>query len=215
LAREQLENLLHLDAVLGDFMAFLDREVGEGRWLMALTGDHGTITIPEVLEERGEPGRRATREDFQRLRGVFQAYQGLEGDPQEIADSLVVALEQLPFIGDALTALELTTPPAPDSFAVLLRNSYHPDRWVGGWGSQGSGVVFRFVEGYYPSTSTTGAGHGSPYYYDRHVPLIFYGPGVVRGVSRDPVKTVDIAPTLADLAGITKPADLDGQPLLR
>ena len=114
-----------------------------------------------------------------------------------------------------MTCLELTTPPPADSFAVLMRNSYHPDRWIGGSGSQGSGVVFRFVEGYYPDPRTRGTGHGTPYYYDRHVPLIFFGAGVEAGVSPDPVRSVDIAPTLAGLAGIATPPDLDGQPLLR
>ncbi len=215
LGREQLQNLLHLDRVLGDLMAFLDDEVGEGRWVMAVAGDHGAVTIPEHLVEAGEVGSRATREDITQLRSTFRAFRDLEGDPQEIADSLVLALEELPFIGDALSILELTTPPAADSFVTLMKNSYHPDRWISGYGSQGSGVVFRFVEGYYPDTSPRGTGHGTPYYYDRHVPLIFFGTRVEAGRSGDPVRTVDVAPTLAELAGIPVPSDLDGQPLLR
>jgi hypothetical protein len=215
LSREQLENLLHLDRVLGTLMATLDEEVGEGRWIMALAGDHGTLTIPEYLAEQGEESARASNEDFTLLRRTFQAFEDAEGDPLEVADSLVAALERLPFVDDALTVLELTTPPPADSFVVLMRNSYHPDRWIGGWGSQGSGVVFRFVEGYYPDAAPRGTGHGSPYYYDRHVPLIFFGRNVAAGVSQEPVRTVDIAPTLARLAGIGAPTDLDGQPLLR
>jgi arylsulfatase A-like enzyme len=214
LSREQLENLLQMDHLLEELMAFLDEEVGEGRWVMALSGDHGVMTIPEYLVEEGEKASRADPEDFSMLRRTFQAFREAEGDPQETADSLVAALERLPFVADALSVLELTTPPPADSFVVLMRNSYHPDRWIGGSGSQGSGVVFRFVEGYYPDTSPRGTGHGTPYYYDRHVPLIFYGAGVEAGVSRDPVKTVDIAPTLAGLAGIATPPDLDGQALL-
>jgi len=214
LSREQLANLLHLDRVLGEIMAFLDQEVGAGRWVMALSGDHGALTIPEYSVELGDEGSRATREDFTLLRQTFQSFSETGGDPQEVADSLVVALEKLPFVSDALTVLELTTPPPADSFVVLIRNSFMSDRWIGGSGSQGSDVVFRYVEGYYPSTAR-GTGHGSPYYYDRHVPLIFYGAGVEAGTSSNPVRTVDIAPTLAGLAGIVTPSDLDGQPLLR
>jgi len=215
LGREQLENLLHLDRVLGELMTVLDHEVGEDRWVMALTGDHGALSIPEHLVEEGDDASRATREDFSRLRDTYRAYREAEGDPQEVADSLVLALERLPFVADALSILELTTPPPADSFVVLMRNSYHSDRWIGGYGSQGTGVVFRFVEGYYPSTTPRGAGHGTPYYYDRHVPLIFFGSMVEPGTSHDPARTVDIAPTLAELAGIGMPSDLDGQPLLR
>ncbi len=214
-SREQLGNLLHLDAVLGELMAFLDQEVGEGRWLMALTGDHGALDIPEHLVEAGGQASRATSDDFVQLRRAFQAYHEGEGEPEDLTDSLISTLENLPFVADAMTVVELTTPPATDSFTVLMRNSYHPDRWLGGYGSQGSGVVFRFEEGFYPDASARGTGHGSPYYYDRHVPLIFIGTGVEAGVSNDPVRSVDIAPSLADLAGIPTPDDLDGRPLFR
>lgn len=214
-SREQLVNLLHLDGVLGEVMATLDEYVGEGRWVMALTGDHGVLDLPEHVVGGGSVGRRATREEFAQIRSTFRAWQGENGGSPGASDSLVAALEQLAFVEDAMTVLELSAPPPADSFSVLLRNSFHPDRWIGGFGSQGSGVVFRFREGYYASTSQRGTGHGSPYYYDRHVPLIFFGAGVEKGISMDPVRTVDIAPTLALLAGIDTPDDLDGQPLLR
>lgn len=214
--REQLQNLLQLDQTLGDLMAFLDEELGEGQWLMALSGDHGVLTIPEHREDVGEPaGTRATREDLTRLWNTFRDYQATDGDPQELADSIVSALENLPFVADAMTVLELTTPPPVDSFAVLMRNSYHPDRWIGEYGSQGTGVVFRFVEGYYDDPAPRGTGHGTSYFYDRHVPLVFFGAGVTPGESADPARTVDVAPTLAQLAGIATPDDLDGQPLFR
>jgi arylsulfatase A-like enzyme len=214
-SREQLANLLHLDLVLGELMEFLDSEVGEGRWLMALTGDHGALDIPEHLAEEGGRGRRATSEEFVQLRRTFREFLEADGDPEELTESLVATLESFSFVADAMSVFELTTPPPADSFAVLMRNSYHPDRWLGGFGSAGSGVVFRFEEGYYPDASARGTGHGTPYYYDRHVPLVFFGPGVEAGVSHDPVRTVDIAPTLAALAGIAAPDDLDGRPLFR
>jgi predicted AlkP superfamily pyrophosphatase or phosphodiesterase len=214
MSREQFNNLIHLDEVLGNLMAFLDETVGEGRWIMALTADHGVLTIPEYLVEQGEVGSRASREDFSALRETFRTFSEIEGDPAEVADSLVASLESFPFVADALTASELTSGPPADSFATFMRNSYHPDRWAGEYSSQGSGVVFRFVEALYPSTSRRGTGHGSPYYYDRHVPLIFLGGGVEPGFSTSPVRTVDVAPTLAELSGIPAPPDLDGRPVL-
>ena len=56
--------------------------------------------------------------------------------------------------------------------------------------------------------------HGTPYHYDRTVPMIFLGAGVEAGVSYGPAATVDLAPTLAALAGIQTPDDLDGRALL-
>jgi hypothetical protein len=214
LSREQLETLLHLDAVLGDLMTFLDRAVGEGRWVMAFTGDHGVLTMPEYLAEQGGEGLRATPEQLASLARTFDTFREQEGYPAERADSLARTLVGLPFVADALTLSELSGGPPSDSFVVLMRNSHHPDRWIGLPGSEGLGVVLRFQEYFLPSSHPRGTGYGSPYLYDRHVPLIFYGAGVPAGMSSDLVRTVDVAPTLAYLAGIPIPTDLDGRPLL-
>jgi len=213
-SREQLENLLHLDKALGDFMGFLDETVGAGRWVMALSADHGALAVPEYLAERGEPGMRITSQQLSELRDIFATEQDRDGDPLEVANALVARLEALPFVEDAFTVAEMSSGPPADSFSVLFRNSYHPERWHWGYRSQGSGVLFRFVENLYPDPVPRGTGHGSPYYYDRHVPLIFLGGRLGRGVSDLPARSVDIAPTLAHLAGIQIPSDVDGQPLI-
>jgi len=63
------------------------------------------------------------------------------------------------------------------------------------------------------SSYPTGTGHGSPYWYDRWVPLIFFGQGIEAGRSDTAVFTVDVAPTLAGLSGIPVPDGLDGRRL--
>lgn len=214
-SREVLEDLVHLDGLLGALMDHLDDAVGEGNWVMAFTADHGVMAIPEFRVEEGLEGGRPTRQDLSNLRSVFRATEERGREPLEVAGALVSSLEELPFIEDAFPVGEMISGPPPDSFAVLFRNSYHPDRWHWGYGSQGSGVLFRFSEFLYPDPLPRGTGHGSPYYYDRHVPLVLFGPGVPNGSSADPVRTVDIAPTLAVLAGISIPSDLDGTPLFR
>ena len=185
LSREQFEALLHVDGVLGDLMTFLDDHVGEGRWVMSVTADHGALTIPEHLAEEGFEAGRVSREEFAALRSVFSAFREGDEDPAEKTGRLVDALERLPFIADAYSVVELTSGPPADSFAVFMRNSYHPDRWLPQSGNQGTDVMVRFVEARYVSSSTRGTGHGTPYYYDRHVPLVFFGPGVRPGVSAE------------------------------
>ena len=61
------------------------------------------------------------------------------------------------------------------------------------------------------TSSTYSASHSSPYYYDRHVPMIFLGGTIEPGVSSDRVATVDVAPTLAWIIGTPAPDDLDGR----
>jgi len=57
-------------------------------------------------------------------------------------------------------------------------------------------------------------GHGSPYHYDRRVALVLYGARVTRGRDERDARTVDVAPTLAALAGIAPTQRTDGHPLL-
>jgi arylsulfatase A-like enzyme len=58
-----------------------------------------------------------------------------------------------------------------------------------------------------------GTTHGSPYWYDRHVPMIFMGPGIRSGRIGDRVSTVDFAPTLASYLRVGYPGDLAGNVL--
>ena len=59
----------------------------------------------------------------------------------------------------------------------------------------------------------TGTNHGSPYAYDTHVPIMFYGPGVHPGREVAAVPVTAIAPTLAAWFGIPPPAAALERPL--
>ena len=52
-------------------------------------------------------------------------------------------------------------------------------------------------------TRSYGTGHGTPYNYDQHVPLLLMGWGIRPGKYYRPVTPAAIAPTLAALCGIT------------
>ena len=58
----------------------------------------------------------------------------------------------------------------------------------------------------------TGTTHGTPYLYDRAVPLAFLGAGVGSGRYPGGATPVDIAPTLAALSGLSL-ARTDGRVL--
>jgi arylsulfatase A-like enzyme len=111
-------------------------------------------------------------------------------------------------VAKAYTHSELTRGEPADSFAVLFRNSHYPGRAYGTFSPYG--VEFRYREGDLVR-GRTGTTHGMPYWYDRHVPFILLGAGVETGSSDAPTYTVDMAPTLAALAGIAAPYDLDGR----
>ena len=85
----------------------------------------------------------------------------------------------------------------PTEFGRLMAHSYSPN---GGW------YVMLVPDAYQVPGSGHGATHFSPYSYDRHVPLGFYGSVFTPGTFRGRVQPVDIAATLADLLGVNQPS---------
>ena len=207
LSREQMDNLLRLDRELGEFFDFLDKSVGRNRWSVVLTADHGVVDSPEDLIARGEYGHRLTAAENKTLDSL-RARADSSRDKKAAARELVAALKRLSIIGDAWTQEELLAQPR-DSFALLQRRSMYPGREAGRFSRQG--VEFRYRAGIYGAPK--GSGHGSPYWYDRHVPFIFMGPGITAGRDVSKAATVDFAPTVSSLLGIAYPKDLDGKVL--
>jgi arylsulfatase A-like enzyme len=58
-----------------------------------------------------------------------------------------------------------------------------------------------------------GSTHGSPFPYDTHVPLLFYGKGIKKGETYQKTEISDIAPTIAALLGISFPSGTTGNPI--
>lgn len=205
LSTEQLDNLLRLDRELGRLMDTLDARVGEGRWTLALSADHGVVDLPEWRLEQGRPGRRLTSDD---LEAADAALEGVT--PDATGEAVAEAIRAADFVADAYPFSVVRGTEPVDSFVTLFRNSFVEDRVPN---FPGLNVAVRLVEGSYDDEF--GTGHGSPYHYDRWVPFIVYGPGVEPGVHTERAATVDFAPTLADLLGLTVPDDVDGVARLR
>jgi predicted AlkP superfamily pyrophosphatase or phosphodiesterase len=206
-SREQLDNLLRLDRELGDFFSFLDEQIGRSRWVLALSADHGVLEIPEELAQMGVPARRLTRTDRGDLIAALQGAASLRPGDEEAAKAAVL---QFPWMTAAYTFDQIERGERPDSFAILYVNSHSDTRIVpieARWGVYGREVPYTLFPGSPPAT------HGSPYYYDRHVPLYFLGGRVAPGTSDERASTVDVAPTLARLTGVSAPDDLDGEAL--
>lgn len=211
LSREQLDNLLRLDAELGRFLAILDSVVGPGGWVLGLSADHGVLVTGASMQVgESESARRWTAEEEHALEEIqataAAASAGEPGAPARVA----AALEELDWVAEAWTHAELTSGADADSFAELERRSLYPGRAREEWSRWG--VEVRFLRNFLDREK--GSGHGTAYWYDRHVPILFYGPGVPPGQDATRVSTVDFAPTLARLLRIPFPDDLDGRPLL-
>jgi predicted AlkP superfamily pyrophosphatase or phosphodiesterase len=211
LSREQLDNLLRLDAELGAFFDFLDEAVGQGRWLVGLTADHGAQDAPEWEMRRGVEALRLNRDSLLSLQDVLQETARSVGstDPSELAGPLARQVERLPWVARAWSRQDIEQGEPADSFDVLAWNAHHPDRPTGLLGRRGVDFMVRphvLPFGYADGGST----HQSGYYHDRHVPFVLMGPGVAPGTDTARVSAADLAPTLAALLGLETPDDLDG-----
>ena len=220
-----------LDATIGRFISFLRAQ--NTSFVVVLTADHGGTDAAE-REHRSNPD--ATRLDsgafIGRLNKAVMAsltlpFEPIVGDdPQQLyinvgpdADlharvqaAAIAWLKKQPEVRDTFTRADVeaaVVPPhtAPDQLSIAQRfhESYDPAR---------SGDI---AVAYAPRTSfgmprgpgDVVAGHGSPWDYDRQVPILFWWPGVVQDIRSAPVETVDIAPTLAALAKVPTPV-VDG-----
>jgi hypothetical protein len=94
-------------------------------------------------------------------------------------------------------------PPGSDPYIDLFRNSFFASR------SPHLMVLPKMYT--YISTNVGGTGHGSPYEYDRHVPIVWMGPGIPPGRYEKPAGPEDIAPTLAKMLDIPFPIEADAR----
>jgi len=220
-----------LDRSLGAFLARIDR-LGVP-YVVVLTADHGSVDAPERLQEQGIPAQRLDTSKFvgglnthlkQALNIAWepitaddpqQLYITSAGDPAFLARLRLEAvswLKQQPGVDSVFTRDEVAAAvPSPRksaadlTIAERINESFDADR------SADIFVVFKkFTTGGWPRGPTDYvAGHGSPWDYDRQVPILFWWPGAPSLTSPAPAETVDIAPTLAAIIGIPAPA-IDG-----
>jgi predicted AlkP superfamily pyrophosphatase or phosphodiesterase len=218
---EMCLQLLELDREIGDFLAVLDSRGID--YAVALTADHGGKDVPE--RERLAGVADAVRVDPALGSGVMGpkvAAQlnipgpGLIGgsssgdmyiddrlpaaDQKRLLDAAVAAYRAHPQVEAVFTAAEIaatplpTTPPTQWSLMERVRESYYPGR---------SGDFYVILKKDVTPIAETSRGyvatHGSPWDYDRRVPILFWRPGFRGATVEAPAETVDIMPTLAAL----------------
>lgn len=223
-SREIQDILIRLDKDLGDLFAHLDQKVGRGNYVVAFSADHGVVPVPEEMETTGAdagvlhlPELQAriekALEPFQYAKPAIarvtgsdiyfapDVYDKLRQDHAAMQAVIDAALSQ-PGVAAVYRAEELADRPATQSPVHRAEAlSYFPGR---------SGDLFIVPKPYWLMDSTPpgksrsyGTGHGTPYNYDQHVPVLLMGYGIQPGEYFRPVTPADIAPTLAALCGIT------------
>ena len=232
-SREIQDVLVRLDKDLGDLFAFLDKNVGAGNYVVALTADHGVAPIPADMQKTGVDAEVLSLPELQaRIEKALEPlnytkpavariagneiyfsegiYERLKADPAAMK-AVLDSISTMPGVAAVYRTEELgngTTPIAQTRKAAVL--SYFAGR---------SGDLYVLQKPYWLTDSSaegskhvTGTGHGTPYNYDQHVPVFFMGFGIQPGEYFEPVTPADIAPTLGALTGVTL-ATRDGRVL--
>ena len=223
-SREIQDILIRLDKDLGDLFAHLDQKVGRSNYVVALSADHGVAPVPEDMQTTGADagllGLRELKAKIEKALEPFNypkpavasvngsdiyfapgVYDKLLHDHQAMQVVLEASLAE-PGVAAVYRAEELQNRPATESRLLrAMALSYFHGR---------SGDLFIVPKPYWLMDSTpsgqnrnSGTGHGVPYNYDQHVPVLLMGFGIQPGEYFQPVTPADIAPTLAALCGIT------------
>jgi predicted AlkP superfamily pyrophosphatase or phosphodiesterase len=224
------DTLLQLDATIGKLLDHLDKTVGRGNYVVALSADHGVAPLPELRMQKSMDAGRADIlavkaqveqalapynlgadpvASFQDQNLYFKAdvAEKLKANPAAV-QAVLAAIKTVPGIADAFAANSLAKLSATKPLAQAANYSYYPGR---------GGDVIVIPKPYWffyakSSSKPSGTTHGSPYDYDQHVPLIVMGAGVRAKADPTAASPADIAPTLAKLAGVSI-AHTDGHAL--
>lgn len=223
-SREFLDILLRLDAQLGDFFDWLDATVGWNHVAVALSSDHGSVPLPEMRARQGLPGSRlGVREIacFQSVEAALDEEFGerdyLEIGPffaplppgsEELASRVRQRtrslIEACPSVSRVWLAEELVDESDDDEMQRKFARSHVP--------GVSPDLTVAWDE-YFLKTASVASSHGTPHRYDTHVPIVLRRAGAGPGSVDSPVRTVDIAPTLAAWVGVEVPERSDGSTL--
>ncbi len=230
---EMCAQLLGVDDDVGRILAALDAT--HQPYVLALTADHGGHDAPERIRAEGIPD--AARVDAALVPAAMSKRLALEfhlegpalvgvapggdlylaaGIPESLRPLMLEAAKAHylahPQVAAVFTSAEMRRLPMPSgppdewSLAERFRAGFDPER---------SGDLIVALKPHITPIVFAGsnvATHGSPWNYDRRVPLLFYRPGLAGFEQPLPVETVDILPTLAALIGLSIPADeIDGR----
>lgn len=219
-----------LDTELAELLKVLDKEVGQGNYLVFLTADHGgTYSEPHMQARRMMSGRfysnttlEETNAQLQHRFGVADLLRTQMGytfylnndaiaraglDRDAVKTAIVNIMGNRPEVMWAVDAERVNDASIPQEIRERIIKGYHHKR---------SGEIFVLpVTGYYSSWSgdERGTQHGSWNQSDSHIPLLFYGWHVPHGEKTALTHMTDIAPTVCAMLHIQAPDGCLGQPI--
>ena len=207
-----------LDRTIGALLDHLDTAVGKGKYVVALTADHGVTPIAEELVKEGRdaghldaravgaaaegaaaaalgPGRHVARTNGNDLYFVSGVFDRLSKTPGAL-DRVAAAIAAVPGVQRVFKPEDIAdAAAAADPLQRAAALSYVPGR--------SGDLILAPKPGW--EFIAAGATHGTANPDDQRVPVLLMGAGVRHGQFKQPASPADIAPTLASLTGVLLP----------
>ncbi|MFY7739728.1 MAG: alkaline phosphatase PafA [Flavobacterium sp.] len=215
---ELQDTYLRLDQTMADLLAYLDKNVGKGNYLLFLTADHAcaenanflknnklnvkNIEYKEISKAIKKFSTDTYNEDFVTNYSNFNLYlnktkikeKGLEYSKVEQSfKDFLMTQEQVKKVYDE------------EEITHSCGNDYYLNMIANGYDAKEDGNLVILDKPGYIQYGPTGTSHGTPYAYDTHAPLLFFGWNIPAGESHEKKYITQIAPTLAQKLGITFP----------
>jgi hypothetical protein len=228
---EARDTLLRLDRELGQFLAFLDEQVGAGKWALFLTADHGVGATPEWARAHGvDAGRGAIQTNVsaaaeKALREAFGAppagkrYVAHVGDFAVYLDESVLAAAAGGSSAGEVRARACKLVAEAAKRVRGIDTAFPTDELLAEGGAPDA-LRRSLVDALCPGRAgevqlvlrpnwldgLTPASHGTPHAYDREVVAIAVGPGVPAGaVIKTPITPGFGAVWFAQMLGLERP----------
>jgi len=225
---EMGDAILRLDDDIKNLLTFLNDSIGKKNVLIYFTAAHGISEIPAVLEKNRIPsGYFQQNQALQLLRSYLNAVYG-EGDWVKGYSEKQIFLNRT-LIEDARLSLDdvqkkvarflvqFTGVQAAYPYSAFETNDFgtgNLKRIINNFSPQRSGDVIVILNpGWVEKESDYVTNYNSPYEYDSHVPLIWYGWTINRATVTRQVNMTDIAATLSTLCKVPYPNACTGEPM--
>jgi len=224
-SQEVQDMTLRTDRILAGLFDYIDKKIGLSNTIIALTADHGVAPIPEHSRALGFGGRVDSRALLNSIEAalskrfgedkwilafvnsnIYFDYSALERRKADLSEVERIAGEaalKAPGVAACFARSQIISGQLPPTvIAQRVASGFYPQR---------NGDLILVAEPFFLVGDSSTASHGSPYSYDAHVPVIFYGAGIAAGNYTVECSPADIAPTLSFMLDIEPPSSSVGR----
>ena len=221
------DTYLRLDKEIAHFLSFIDDFIGKENVLIFLTSNHGVAEIPNYSKQKRLPsGQFKGVYSIALLKSYLNALYG-EGDwikgyknqqiylnknlietskysIQEIQQIVAEFMLQFGGVTNVITSTQMMQTNFSEGSFAKMQNSFSQKR---------SGDVMINLKPGWIEDVTYATFSNSPYTYDTHVPLVWYGWKIKRKTIFKKTSLEDIAPSISAMLNISFPNGYTGIPI--